>query len=150
MTEHLTEEQLSSLIDGELSLAARETASAHLRGCPRCAGRHDALVEAVSALRLEQPLPWQERDTRRVLARITRTQRRELALPLALASAALAGLLGALELEAVRAAVAIAASTLGAAGAFLPSALGGGPSGTLAAVLAVAVLAPLLSLRLAR
>lgn len=149
MDEHLSDEQLSCLIDGELSLTAREAAVAHLRGCPRCARRHDEVVETVSSLRLEPALAWREADTAQAIARIGR-RRRELALPLALAAAALAAVLAAVEIEAVRAGSTIAATAFRAATSLLGGVLAGGSGRTVTMLLVLAVLAPLLSLRLAR
>ena len=68
MSEHPTIEQLSALIDGELSLASREAVIAHNRGCPACAQRQDELIEVAAALRSRQALAWTAADTERVLA----------------------------------------------------------------------------------
>jgi len=51
MSEHLTDELLSRLIDGDLSLGVREAVLGHLRGCARCSARQEALVNVAAALR---------------------------------------------------------------------------------------------------
>jgi anti-sigma factor RsiW len=68
--EHVSEEQLSLLIDGELSLTAREAVIHHLATCPGCAERHDLLVEATAALRLQPELAWTKAATARAIARL--------------------------------------------------------------------------------
>jgi anti-sigma factor RsiW len=70
MTEHPTIEQLSALIDGELSLASREAVIGHIRGCPACAGRQDQLIEIAAALRGRPALSWTAIETESVLAQI--------------------------------------------------------------------------------
>jgi anti-sigma factor RsiW len=91
MTDHPTVEQLSAFIDGELSLASREAAIAHIRACPGCAARQDELIEVAAALRSRSALAWTEASTERVLARVasesaarrTASTRRDLTLPIA-------------------------------------------------------------------
>ena len=56
MSEHLTDELLSRLIDGDLSLAVREAALGHLRECARCSARQEALVAVAATLRQVPPV----------------------------------------------------------------------------------------------
>ena len=70
MSDHPTIEQLSSFIDGELSLASREAVIVHIRGCPACAARQDELIEVAATLRSRPPLSWTATDRERVLAQI--------------------------------------------------------------------------------
>lgn len=99
MNEHLSDEQLSLLIDGQLSLVARAAVSAHLGSCPACAERHDALVEVAASLRLRTPLTWSEGAGERTIALLGKKRPgRERALPIALALGAAASALAVLEL----------------------------------------------------
>lgn len=91
MSDHPTVEQLSSLIDGELSIASREAVIGHVRACPTCAALHDRLIEVAAELRSRPAHTWTEHNTVRVLAQITtldrgparRTRERDWALPIA-------------------------------------------------------------------
>ena len=58
MSTHPSIEQLSALIDGELSLNAREAVTAHLRECPACAAQQEELVEVAAALATVQAEHW--------------------------------------------------------------------------------------------
>jgi anti-sigma factor RsiW len=69
MSAHPSIEQLSALIDGELSLVAREAVSAHLRDCPACAARHEELVEVAAALAAIPAERWSGEMTAEVLQR---------------------------------------------------------------------------------
>lgn len=55
---HLDAEQLSALIDGQLSLTHRHAALAHLEECHACAARHEALIEVAAGLRTIEPVAW--------------------------------------------------------------------------------------------
>jgi anti-sigma factor RsiW len=70
MSDHLTDEQLSRLIDGDLPPIARTAAMTHLHGCTACALRHDTLVEAVAGLRTAEPFVWTPRSEDGALERI--------------------------------------------------------------------------------
>jgi anti-sigma factor RsiW len=70
VSDHPTNEQLSAFIDGELSLASREAVIAHIRGCPSCAARQDALIEVAAALRTQPPISWTGAETKSLLATI--------------------------------------------------------------------------------
>ncbi len=70
MSEHVSDEQLSLLIDGQLSLAAPGAVTAHVRACPPCAARHDALIELTAVMRLQQPLRWLPPQTQAAIARV--------------------------------------------------------------------------------
>lgn len=88
MSEHPSDEQLSLLIDGELSLTARAAVNHHLSACPACAERHDTLVELVAGLRLQPPLRWTPTLSKHTQARLQpRPHERDRALPIALALA---------------------------------------------------------------
>jgi anti-sigma factor RsiW len=101
---HVSDEQLSLLADGELSLVARAAVLDHIGTCPSCAERHDALIDLVATLRLEPRLEWSAAGTSAVLDR-----RREMAgkpdraLPLAAVLAAVAIVLAALSLPLIEA-----------------------------------------------
>jgi anti-sigma factor RsiW len=143
MSEHVSDGQLSLLIDGELSLAAREAVIAHVRACPVCAARHDTLIELAAPLRLQPALQWSPDQTEATLRRVrTRPGLR------ARVSAgerdwtlAFAGLLAA---AGVIAAVVLAplasGGSLGVLSALLPGGLFGGSRQLLVALTAVAVL----------
>ena len=91
MSDHPTIEQLSSLIDGQLSNASREAVIGHVRTCPTCAALQDRLIEVAAELQSRPPLTWSRSDTQNVLARIRAEQRsparprreRDWALPIA-------------------------------------------------------------------
>ena len=69
MTPHPTAEQLSALIDGELSLVAREAVGAHLRECPTCAAQQQDLVEVAAAFAALPAERWTIEMTAAVLER---------------------------------------------------------------------------------
>jgi anti-sigma factor RsiW len=69
MSDHATVEQLSGLIDGQLSLLAREAVSAHLRECPTCAALHEDLVEVAATLTTIPREHWTPQLTAEVLRR---------------------------------------------------------------------------------
>lgn len=70
MSEHVSAEQLSLLIDGELSLASREAVVTHIRSCPRCAAEHDRLIELTATLRLRPSLEWAPAQTAATMKRL--------------------------------------------------------------------------------
>jgi anti-sigma factor RsiW len=155
MSDHVSSEQLSLLVDGRLSLAAREAVIAHIRRCPSCAARHDGLIELTASLRLQGPLDWTQAHSETTLHRLRASdrppsvelaarrprRRRDLSLPLA----CLLALAGGFALVGVGPRLSIpAAGVL----ALLP----GGPllSGRLLVALAATVLVGLLALPLSR
>ena len=69
MSAHPSSEQLSALIDGELSLVAREAVSAHLRECPACAAQHEELVEVAATLTIVAAEHWSGEMIAEVLRR---------------------------------------------------------------------------------
>ena len=84
-TPHVSDEQLSLLADGELSLVARQAVLDHLVECPQCAERHDKLIELVAALRLEPRIGWPAGATSAVLERQHEAaSKRDRALPVAI------------------------------------------------------------------
>jgi anti-sigma factor RsiW len=92
MSAHVTDEQLSQLADGELSLVARRAVLDHVAACPACAARHDALVDLVATLRLEPMVAWTDEATAAAVERAAApTGARDRALPLA-AMLAVAGI----------------------------------------------------------
>ena len=76
MSEHVSDQQLSSLIDGQLSLASRQAVIEHVRSCPRCAARQDELVEVAAVMQAAPSLVWSETSTDGVLERIRGERRR--------------------------------------------------------------------------
>lgn len=106
MTAHVSDEQLSLLADGELSLVSRRAVLDHLQSCPSCAERHDALVDLVATLRLERGVAWSADDTGAVLERgRAAASRRDRALPLAAGLAFAVLVLGALSFPLIEAGV---------------------------------------------
>lgn len=91
MSDHVSTEQLSALIDGQLSLVSREAVIAHLRHCPGCASSHDALVEVAAVMTVVPAERWSAQLTEQVMRQVVvrdplpREQRRErdLSLPVA-------------------------------------------------------------------
>ena len=149
MSDHVSAEQLSLLIDGELSIASREAVVTHIRSCLRCAAEHDRLVELTATLRLHRPLEWSPAKTAATVQRLSeaaRSSRRwrvhDWSLPLAAVWAA-AGVFALIELSlgATRSAVG-GASVLVAGGSLL--------SGRLLIALVVAVAVGLLAFPLSR
>ena len=76
MSDHVSDEQLSLLLDGELSLTAREAVSRHLADCPTCAARHDQLVEVTAKLRLHPALTWTDATTETTVSHLAQQPRR--------------------------------------------------------------------------
>ena len=70
MSEHVSDEQLSLLIDGELSLAAREAVIAHVRACPACAAHHDTLIDLTAVMRLQPAFHWSAAQTESTIQRV--------------------------------------------------------------------------------
>lgn len=93
MSEHVSDEQLSLLLDGELSLTAREAVTRHLARCTSCAARHDDLVDVTATLRLQPALTWTQASTARTIERLQQpsTWRRPLRIA-AFSGAAVAGI----------------------------------------------------------
>jgi anti-sigma factor RsiW len=114
VTEHVTDEQLSLLLDGELSLTSREAVMHHVAGCPGCAARHDALVELIAALRLQPELAWTRAETARTLERLHgRPLRRDRAVTVSLLLAA-AGVIAILSVLVLSAESRVVSSAFGA------------------------------------
>lgn len=67
MSDHISVEQLSALIDGDLSLTAREAVIGHLRTCPTCAATHERLVEVVAVMTAVPGERWSPEMTRTIL-----------------------------------------------------------------------------------
>lgn len=151
MSEHVSTEQLSLLVDGQLSLAAREAVVAHIRCCPGCAEQHDLLIELTAALRLHGALEWSPAQTAATVSRVGEAGRfrrrlmgrRDWSLPIASALALAGGL--ALALFGIGSLPALAP---GGAVVFLPGA--SLLSGHLFVALAAAVAIGLLALPLSR
>ena len=75
MSDHVSSEQLSALIDGELSLTAREAVIGHLRACPTCAATHERLVEVVAVMTAVPSERWSPATTRTILLELGSTPR---------------------------------------------------------------------------
>lgn len=147
---HLSDEQLSMLLDGELSLTGRHAATEHLGGCVSCAGRLDELVEVSAALRLAPAVRWSPEATGRVLARLERPTVRDRSTTIAV-GVALLGLLGlSFELPVVGALVGTLNTAVAILTAFVPIGLGVSGTASVAMLIAVGVLGPTLALRFAR
>ena len=162
MTLHLSDKQISLLIDGDLSHVAQEAARLHLRHCLGCAQRHDEFVGVVTAFRLQPAVRWRPElaptsvdhlpeQTASSPPRCLGAQRnRSLALPLATTLVAIAAFLAALLIPVVRSGVGIAHSSFETISDVLPSPIALSPSGSLIGLLVLAIVCPWLSLRLAR
>jgi len=152
---HVTAEQLSRLIDGDLALAERGAVLDHIGHCPACAAEQARLVEVSAALRGVPAAQWSDEQTSAILARLASD-----AAPPARSSSrpvqAAGTLLAAVTLAVVVAFVVavpvgpLVAGALWQAFAWIPpigttSALAAG-----AALVAISVLAPLLAYPLAR
>ena len=72
MSDHASAEQLSALIDGELSLTAREAVIGHLRECPTCAASHERLIEVAAVMTSYPAEHWTRQMTERVLLALER------------------------------------------------------------------------------
>jgi len=149
MSAHVSDEQLSLLIDGELSLAAREVVGRHLTTCPACAERHDALIEVAATLRLQPPATWNPQASVRTVERLPRRRERDRALPLAVAIAAAAAAAVSTQEGLTGAALTASRSSFDALSAVVPNGLLLGHVGALA-LLGALVLLGLLAYPLAR
>lgn len=147
---HLSDEQLSMLVDGELSLGAREAASRHLRECVGCSERLDELVEVVAELRLAPAVVWDAGATARVMAGLDEHTARQWSAPIATSLAVAGAVLLALELPLITAAAGVLAGALSVVGAFLPSGMAVSGAVVVGGLVAVALIGPLLAVRLAR
>lgn len=147
---HATDEQLSRLIDGELSLVARDSVLAHLHSCPSCASRHETLVEVAAALRLQPALAWDEIDTAAMVARLSPGRERNVALPFAAAVALVGFVLVGVWTPIFSAGLAVTTTTLRSFATVVPSATVFSPGGTVTTLFLVALLGPLLAYPLAR
>jgi anti-sigma factor RsiW len=148
MSDHLSDDLLSALIDGELSLTAREAAVQHLRGCPHCAERQDRLIVVVASLRQIEPAGWVDADTRRVISQLERPQRARSAGAVGIAA------VFALMIVLLQPLVALPFTAFSLCervlGGVVPPVVPSGFPSLLVPVLAVAVLAPLAAYPLAR
>ena len=150
MSEHLTDAQLSRLIDGDMSLTSREAVTAHLRGCPACAERHDQFVAVAATLRLEPPAAWTSAMTSAV---IRQPPPRRRAVRVAVAAGVSATMCGLVLLEAaplVAATLGLVGVVVGASVALTHPAVAASGSQLLLVVMAVAILAPMAAYPLAR
>ena len=83
MTSHASSEQLSRLIDGDLSLTERTAVLDHLASCPACAELQTQLVDIAAALRAADPPGWSAALTTAVMDEATSRRRDRAALPIA-------------------------------------------------------------------
>jgi anti-sigma factor RsiW len=150
VSSHVTDEQLSLLADGELSLVSRRAVLDHLEACPACAARHDGVIDVVAALRLQPGVAWTPAQTAAVVDRGHSAARgRDRALALAAGLALLALVLGALSWPLVAAGGRLGfrfASTVGA----LVSHQVGVSATVLGGLAALALVAAVVTLPLAR
>jgi anti-sigma factor RsiW len=151
VSDHLTDEVLSRLIDGDLSLTGREAALSHLRNCSTCAQRHEALVSVAAVLRQEQPSAWRPADTARVSERIS-GEARVLQPRVAALLGGTAALVACLAFVVIFVSVPLAAFSIAGrvAGRVVPAMIPATVSSLLLAMLTVAVVAPLVAYPLAR
>jgi len=148
---HLSDEQLSLLIDGESSLGAREAAVRHLRDCVGCTERHEWLVDVVAELRLAPAVRWDPQATTAILAQLGGQRRaREWSTAISVVVALVGAVLLVVELPALRALTSLLAVTIDATVAWLPTSIGFSGSTGLAALAAIAIVAPVLAIRIAR
>jgi anti-sigma factor RsiW len=144
---HVSDEQLSLLADGELSLVARHAVLDHIAGCPRCAERHDKLIELVAALRLEPGIDWPADATSAVLERQREAaSKRDRSLPLAVVLAATGLALAALSFPLIEAGARLGLRLGSTAAAVVSNQLGV----SILVIAVVVVLTALLTLPLAR
>ena len=148
MNEHVTGEQLSMLIDGELSLVTERAVRAHLFGCPQCASLHDRLIEVTARLRPLPALSWSDHSSRAVMERIEPRPRHALAFVLA-GVLFVAALLAVLSRPLVEAGALVGQSVLSSFASLAP---GSAVTAThvLLVLVVVALLFPIISVRLAR
>ena len=148
MNEHVTGEQLSMLIDGELSLVAERAVRTHLFGCPQCASLHDRLIEVTAGLRPLPALSWSGHSSRAVMERIEPRPRHALAFVLA-GVLLVAALLAVLSSPLVEAGALVGQSVLSSFASLAP---GSAVTAThvLLVLVVVALLFPVISIRLAR
>lgn len=149
MSSHLDDGQLSRLLDGDLSLTSREAAIDHLRSCPGCAARHDRLVAVTASLRMEPPATWTTSDTEAAVRRLPRRRRRAKVAFAAAVSTAMCALVVAETAPLIAAPLALMVAVLGFGHKLVSTAVGPGAE-LLAALVAVAMLAPLAAYPLAR
>ena len=150
MDSHVSAEQLSLFLDGELSLTAREAVRGHLESCPACAERHDSLVATVSALRLQPAQLWSDEQAERIALVVATDATRELGLPVAVTLAAAAAALAATRPAFLQAAYGVVASLFAALGRVSGGLVGSVSGSTLIALLVVGIVGPVLSIRLSR
>lgn len=151
MSDHLTDEVLSRLIDGDLSLTGREAALSHVRRCSACAQRHEQLVSVVAVLRQEELSAWRPADTARVTERIS-GEARDVQRRVAAVVGGAVALVACLVFVVLFAAVPVAAFSIAGrvADRVVPAMVPATASSVLLAMLTVAVAAPLVAYPLAR
>lgn len=147
MSDHLTDELLSRLVDGDLSLSAREAAIRHLRECARCSARQDALVSVAVTLRSFPEAALSDEQVDRIIAGLDRPAERRwptAAMTVAAISACVAALasLAALPLTALAVTAAITRA--------LPLQVPSSATHVLITAFIVAIAAPLAAYPLAR
>ena len=83
MISHASSEQLSRLIDGDLSLTERTAVLDHLATCPACAELQTQLVDIAASLRAANPPAWSAALTTVVIDEATSRRRDRASLPIA-------------------------------------------------------------------
>jgi hypothetical protein len=153
MTNHLDDQRLSRLLDGDLSLAERAAALSHLSGCSACAGRQSELVEVAATLRSHQGLEWTPGHTADVLTHLSDENVgavRRPALPVTLVFCVFAAVLILATLRTAPIGPQLASGMLNALTLLPPLQLAASGHALVLALLAVVVVAPALVYPLAR
>ena len=147
---HLSDEQLSRLIDGDVSAQTREAMNAHMSDCHQCAERHDQMIKTVATLRLSPPMRWRQDLTEATLARVTDTSTEDRSLPVSTLIALTGVTACTLVAPLLHTGLAIGSVIYAAVDQLGPNIPLTTPSATLLALIVLAILAPLAAFPLAR
>jgi anti-sigma factor RsiW len=152
MSDHLGDEQLSRLIDGDLPPMARTAALDHLHACTACALRHDTLVEGVAGLRTGEPFTFTALAQLETMERLGAGGRRRLS-PGSVATTVLTAVsliaVGLVIAPLLHAGLGLARVAFTPVSWFAPGGLAA-PGHALVALIAIALLGPLLAYPLMR
>jgi len=149
--QHLPDEQLSRLLDGDLSLTERGAVLDHVGRCAACAQRQSELVEVAALLRSQPAAAWTADLTARVLEQLPAPPpaRRRTRLPVASVLALLGAVIALGLVIAVPVGLLVSGSIFGAL-ATLPPVGVASPSHVLVGLIVVACAAPVFAYPLAR
>jgi anti-sigma factor RsiW len=149
--QHLPDEQLSRLLDGDLSLTERGAVLDHVGRCAACAQRQSELVEVAALLRSQPAAAWTADLTARVLEQLPEPvpAGRRTRLPVASLLALLTAVIVLGLVIAVPVGLLVSGSVFGAL-ATLPPVGVASPSHVLIGLIVVACAAPLFAYPLAR